>query len=64
MTSALKKSSNWKSTGNDRVPNFWLKNLEKLHGSLTEAYNGIVRNPEKTLEWLTQGLTYLLPRKQ
>ena len=64
VTLALNKTSNWKSAGIDRVPNFWLKNLERLHGSLTTAYNDIVRNPEKSPEWLTQGLTYLLPKKQ
>ena len=62
VTLALKKASNWKSPGIDRVSNFWLKNLERLHGSLTTAYNDIVRNPEKSPEWLTQGLTYLLPK--
>ena len=60
VTLALKKTSNWKSPGIDRVPNFWLKNLERLHGGLTTAYNDIVKNPEKSPEWLTRGLTYLL----
>ena len=62
VTLALKKTSNWKSPGIDREPNFWLKNLEKLYGSLTTAYNDIVKNPEKSPEWLTRGLTYLLPK--
>ena len=59
---ALKKTSNWKSPGIDKVPNFWLKNLERLHGSLATEYNDIVRDPGKSLEWLTLGRTYLLPK--
>ena len=39
VTLALKETSNWKSPGIDRVPNFWLEDLERLHGSLTTAYN-------------------------
>ena len=62
MTLALKKTSNWKSPGIERVPNFWLKNLERLHGNLTTAYNDIIKSPEKSPEWLTRGLTYLLPK--
>ena len=58
----LKKTSNWKSTGIDKVPNFWLKNLESLHGSLATVYNDIVRDPGKSPEWLTLGKTYLLPK--
>ena len=59
---ALKKSNNWKSPGVDKVPNFWLKNLEAMHEDIAREYTEIIMTPMKSPEWLTQGLTYLLPK--
>ena len=28
VTSAIKKTNNWKSPGQDKIPNFWLQNLQ------------------------------------
>ena len=42
--------------------NFWIKNLTSIHEDLAQAYNDIVKNPEKCPKWLTQGITYLLPK--
>ena len=46
----------------DKVPNFWLKNLDEVHEDMVREYNKIILNPEETPSWLTQGLTYLLPK--
>ena len=59
---ALKKASNWKSPGVDKVPNFWLKHLEAIHEDIAREYTEIIKTPVKSPEWLTQGLTYLLPK--
>ena len=58
------KSSNWKAPGNDGIANFWLKNLSSVHEDLTIAYDDILKNPEKQPDWLTEGLTYLLPKTE
>ena len=58
------KFSNWKAPGNDRIANFWIKNLISVHDELTTAYNGILKHPEKASDWLTDGLTQLLPKTE
>ena len=59
---AIKRSTNWKSPGNDGVANFWLKHLTELHEDLTYAYNKCLESPETWPDWLTNGTTYLLPK--
>ena len=61
---AIMKSSNWKAPGNDGIAKFWLKNLSSVHEDLTTAYNDTLKNPEKQPDWLTEGLTYLLPKTE
>lgn len=62
--SAIKKASNWKSPGKDGIANFWIKNLPSLHQDLTNAYNDCICNPETCPDWLTIGITYLLPKTE
>ena len=56
--------SNWKAAGCDGIPNFWLKQLTSLHPELTNVYNNILKNPEQTPEWLTKGVTFLIPKSE
>lgn len=58
----ISKTGNWKAPGVDGIANFWIKNLTSIHEDLAQAYNDIVKNPEKCPKWLTQGITYLLPK--
>ena len=58
VTHAVKKSSDWKSPGKDKVTSFLLKHLV----SILKAYTNIIENPEGTSEWHTEGLTYLLQK--
>jgi len=39
-----------------------LKHLVSIHGDMSNAYTNMIKNPEGTPEWLTEGLTYLLPK--
>ena len=64
IVAAIKKSSNWKAPGVDGIANFWIKNLSSIHKYLTHAYNDIIKRPEECPEWLTQGVTYLLPKTE
>ena len=58
---SIHQTSNWKSTGCDGVANFWLKQVISLHHQFTNAYNNIHKNPKQSPEWLTEGVTFLIP---
>ena len=62
VRTAIKNAKNWTSPGLDKIPNFWLKNIDKLHADLAREYNTILKEPDKCPEWLTQGLTFLIPK--
>ena len=61
-----KRSQTKQTTGNHRVktkvPNFWLKYFKGLHEDMARAYTKIIENPAEMPEWLTDGLTILLPK--
>ena len=58
------RTSNWKAAGCDDVANFWFKQLTSFHPELASAYNNILKNPEQSSEWLTEGVTFLIPKTQ
>ena len=60
----MTRASNWKSHGPDRLPNFWIKQFKSLHKPMTEAYSEIVKDPKQTPEWLVEGATNLLDKKE
>ena len=64
LQAALGKAHKWKSPGIDNVPNFWLKSLTELHQPLTNSLNQITNKPENIPGWLTEGITYLLPKSE
>ena len=64
VTSATNKTNNWKSPGKDKISNFWLKYLESLHEDMAREYTKIIENPAEMPEWLTDGLTILLPKTE
>ena len=65
---------NWGSTwpeqptgnhmGPDILPNFWIKQFKSLHKALAEAYSEIIKDPKQTPDWLVEGSTNLLPKKE
>ena len=60
----LTRAANWKSPGPDRLPNFWIKQFKSLHNSMAEAYSEIIKDPKQTPDWLVEGATNLLPKKE
>jgi len=62
MTSYLLKAHSWKSPGNDQIHNYWLKVLPATHRHTTKNFNAIIHEPEKAPDWLTTGITYLIPK--
>ena len=60
----MTRAANWKSPGPDRLTNFWIKQFKSLHKSIAEAYSKIVKDPKQTPDWLVEGATNLLPKKE
>ena len=60
----MTRSTNWKSPGPDRLPNFCIKQFKSLHKSMTESYSEIIKDPKQTPDWLVEGATNLLPKKE
>ena len=60
----MTRAANWKSPGPDRLPNFWIKQSKSLHKPMTEAYSKIVKDPKQTPDWLVEGATNPLPKKE
>ncbi|XP_054744287.1 uncharacterized protein LOC129248683 [Anastrepha obliqua] len=55
-------SANWKSPGLDQLHNIWLKKLSVMHEALARCYNELLKNIAAIPEFLTAGVTYLLPK--
>ena len=60
----MTRAANWKSPGPDRLPNHWIKQFKSPHKSMAEAYSEIVQDPKQTPDWLVEGSTNLLPKKE
>ena len=60
----ITKAANWKSPGPDKLPNFWIKQFTSLHTPMAKAYSRIMQDPSLTPEWLAEGTTNLLPKKE
>ena len=62
IRSCLKRMENWKSPGQDKVCNFWVKRITCLHTDLTCNYILLIQNPDSVPDWLSQGITTLIPK--
>ena len=62
VTMCLKRMGNWKSPGPDQVYGFWVKRIICLHSDLTRNYNLLVQDPDSVPDWLSQGITTLIPK--
>ena len=60
----MTRTANWKSPGTDRLPNLWIKQFKSLHKPMAEAYSDIIKKKKQTPEWLVEGTTNLLPKKE
>jgi hypothetical protein len=49
-------------SGGDQIQNYWLKTLPAASRHITKNFNAIMEEPEKIPEWMTTGITYLLPK--
>jgi len=62
ITSYLPKAHNWKSSGYDQIQNYWLKDFPATYSHITKNINPIIEELEKAHDWLTKGVTYLIPK--
>jgi hypothetical protein len=62
ITLYLSKAHNWKSPENDQIENYSLKAFPATHKYITKNFNAIIEELEKTPDWLTTGITYLIPK--
>ena len=60
----ITRAANWKSPGPDKLPNVWIKQFTNLHTPMAKAYAQIMQDPSLTPEWLVEGTTNLLPKKE
>jgi hypothetical protein len=60
-TSFLSKTHNWMSPGSDHIPNYWLKAFPATHSYIAKFSNTLTE-PKQMPDWLTTGITYLLPK--
>jgi len=63
VTEALRTMLNWKATGRDQIPNFWLKQLTATHKYKAEILNKLIEE-DSIPEWLMAGVTYLIPKNE
>jgi hypothetical protein len=54
--------NNWKSPGNDQIQNYWLKAFPATHRKKKKNFSAIIEEPEKAPDWLTTGVTNLIPK--
>lgn len=59
---ALKNLANWKAPGRDGVQNFWYKNFTNIHIYLAHIINELIQGHITIPNFLTEGLTYLIPK--
>ena len=47
-----------------RLPNFFIKHFKTLHKPMAQAYSEIIKDLKQTPDWLVEGATNLLPKKE
>ena len=48
--------------GNYQIQIYWLKAFPANHRQITKNFNAIIEEPKKAPDWLTTGITYLIPK--
>lgn len=62
LKNVLSKLPNWKAPGKDGLQNFWYKRFTSSHTYLAHKIHQIVHDPTLMPDFLTNGVTYLLPK--
>ncbi|XP_044760181.1 uncharacterized protein LOC123317642 [Coccinella septempunctata] len=59
---ALKGTNNWATPGCDKLHNYWWKHFTNIHEVLSLILKKSLTDPLSLPPYLTQGLTYLIPK--
>jgi hypothetical protein len=59
---ATRYTRNWSAPGPDFVHNFWYKKFTPIHERMAECFNMVLEDPRQLPEFITRGVTYLLPK--
>jgi len=62
VAEALRTTLNWKAPGRDQRANFWLKQLTATHKHIAALFNKLIEE-DQIREWLTAGVTFVIPKK-
>ena len=60
----VNETHNWKAAGSDNIHNYWYKKLTCTHSHLAHFINVFFQLPEMVPGFLTEGKTYLLPKRE
>jgi hypothetical protein len=60
VAEVLRTTLNWKDPGRDQIANFYLKELTATHKNIAVLFNILIED-DQVLEWLTAGVTFLVP---
>jgi len=63
VADALRTTLNCKAAGRDQIANFWLKQLTATHKHIAAIFTKLIEE-DQTPEWLTAGVTFLIPKKR
>jgi hypothetical protein len=63
IAEALRKTLNWKAPGRDQITNLWLKQLTATRNHVAAIFNKLIEE-DPVPEWLTAGVTFLIPKKR
>lgn len=58
----LKSLHNWKAPGTDHIHNYFYKKITHIHPLLFNFVNNFIKNPNMLPEYITTGITYMLPK--
>jgi hypothetical protein len=62
VAEALRATLNCKAPGRDQIPNYWLKQFTATHKHIAAIFNNVLEE-DQIPEWLTAGITFLIPKK-
>ena len=64
MRNHLEKMPNFKSSGRDGIPNFWLKQLDALHNHYARTFNELYQEEKAVDEWLVKENIFVIPKSE
>jgi hypothetical protein len=61
LKEALRTALNRKALGREQIPDIWIKQLTVTHKHIAAVFNRSIKT-DRIPEWLTAGVTFLIPK--